>query len=208
VCKYCHIHKTIHAGGGGLFNITQATTSAATHLSQPKRGHNLTKDGSKSTLRAQGQLSLRQAFDAGLEMPQPTANALGNFDVQGFRVATVMWLVNQNYPLSELTAPGFREMISFANLEAEAALWTSHTSVSTFVIRLFRSIRPQVVNALLSAVSKLHISFNSWTTKGGKRGFFRVVAYFADAAGIIQDLPIDLPELAGAHTGRLLLKLS
>jgi hypothetical protein len=39
VCKYCHIHKTIDAGSGGLFNITQATTSAATHLSQPKRGH-------------------------------------------------------------------------------------------------------------------------------------------------------------------------
>ncbi|KAF2830293.1 hypothetical protein CC86DRAFT_433969 [Ophiobolus disseminans] len=84
VCKYCHIHKTIDAGGGGLFNITQATTSAATHLSQPKRGHNLRKDSLKLTLRAQGQLSLWQAFDAGLEMPQPTANALGNFDVQGF----------------------------------------------------------------------------------------------------------------------------
>ena len=59
VCKYCHINKTIDAGGGGLFNITQATTLAATHLGQPKRGHNLTKDGPKSTLRAQGQLSLR-----------------------------------------------------------------------------------------------------------------------------------------------------
>ncbi|KAI1522449.1 Dimer-Tnp-hAT domain containing protein, partial [Pyrenophora tritici-repentis] len=186
VCKYCHIHKIIDAGGGGLFNITQATTSAATHLSQPKRGHNLTKDGPKSTPRAQGQLSLRQAFDAGLEMPQPTANALGNFDAQCFRVATVMWLVNQNHPVSELTAPGFREMIRFANPEAEAALW--------------------VVNALSSAVSKIHVSFDGWTTKGGKRGFFGVVAHFADAAGIIRDLPIDLPELAGAHTGEAIAK--
>jgi hypothetical protein len=55
-------------------------------------------------------------------MPQPTANALRNFDVQGFRVATVMWLVNQNQPLSKLTAPNFREIIRFTNLEAEAAL--------------------------------------------------------------------------------------
>lgn len=206
VCKYCHIHKIIDAGGGGLFNITQATTSAATHLSQPKRGHNLTKDGPKSTPKAQGQLSLRQALDAGLEMPQPTANALGNFDVQGFRVATVMWLVNQNHPLSELMAPDFREVIRFANPEAEAALWVSRTSVSTFVMRLFRSIRPQVVNALSSAVSKIHVSFDGWTTKGGKRGFFGVVAHFADAAGIIRDLPIDLPELAGAHTGEAIAK--
>ncbi|KAI0569426.1 hypothetical protein Alg130_11650 [Pyrenophora tritici-repentis] len=119
-------------------------------------------------------------------MPQPTANALGNFDAQGFRVATVIWLVNQNHPLSELTAPNFREMIRFANPEAEAALW--------------------VVNALSSAVSKIHVSFDGWTTKGGKRGFFGVVAHFADAAGIIRDLPIDLPELAGAHTGEAIAK--
>lgn len=97
-------------------------------------------------------------------------------------------------------------MIRFANPEAEAALWVSHTSVSTFVMRLFRSIQPQVVDALSSAVSKIHVSFDGWTTKGGKRGFFGVVAHFADAAGIIQDLPIDLPELAGAHTGEAIAK--
>ncbi|EFQ89716.1 hypothetical protein PTT_13915 [Pyrenophora teres f. teres 0-1] len=73
-------------------------------------------------------------------------------------------------------------------------------------MRLFRSIRPHVVNALSSAVSKIHVSFDGWTTKGGKRSFFGVVAHFADAAGIIQDLPIDLPELAGAHTGEAIAK--
>ncbi|KAG9379739.1 Dimer Tnp hAT domain containing protein [Pyrenophora tritici-repentis] len=37
--------------------------------------------------------------------------------------------------------------------------------------------------------------------KGGKRGFFGVVAHFADADGTIRDLPIALPQLTGAHTG-------
>ncbi|KAF7577972.1 Dimer-Tnp-hAT domain containing protein [Pyrenophora tritici-repentis] len=170
VCKYCHVHKTIDAGRGGLFNITQATTSAATHLSQPKPGHNLTKDGQN--------------------VQQNTANAFGNFDVEGFRTATVMWLVNRNHPLSELTTPDFREMMRFANPEAEAALWVSNTSVSTFVMRLFRSIRPQVIDTLSGSVSKIHVSFDGWTTK----------------AGIIRDLPIDLPELAGAHTGEAIAK--
>jgi type IV pilus biogenesis protein CpaD/CtpE len=43
-------------------------------------------------------------------------------------------------------------------------------------------------------------------TKGSKRGFFRVVAHFADAARIIRDLPIDLPELASAYTGKAIAK--
>jgi hypothetical protein len=65
--------------------------------------------------------------------------------------------------------------------------------VLTFVIRMFYFMQPRVVEALLAAVSKVYISFNSWTTKGGKRGFFSIIAYFADAAGVIRDLPIDLP---------------
>ena len=67
-------------------------------------------------------------------------------------------------------------------------------------------MRPQVVNALLSVISKIHVSFDGWTIKGGKRGFFRVVAHFANAARIIRDLPIDLPKLAGAHTSEAIAK--
>jgi hypothetical protein len=63
------------------------------------------------------------------------------------------------------------------------------------------AIRPQIVDALSSAASKIHISFDGWTTKGGTRGFFGIVAHFATVSGEIHDLPIALPQLNGAHTG-------
>ncbi|KAI2483714.1 hypothetical protein Ptr902_06031 [Pyrenophora tritici-repentis] len=138
VCKYCHTHKVIDAGGSGIFDVTRATTAAATHLSQQRRGHMLSKDGIKRPQQAGGQLSLRQAFEAGVEVPQHAANAMGHFNVQQFRQAAVLCLLDNNLPMELLTRPSFREMINFANPEAEAALW---------------------------------------------------------------DLPIDLPQLAGAHTG-------
>jgi hypothetical protein len=97
--------------------------------------------------------------------------------------------------------PSFREMINFANPEAEAALWVSPRSVATYAMRLFGYIQPRVVQALSEAAGKIHISFEGWTTKGGKRGFFGIVAHFANASGVIQDLPIDLPQLAGSHMG-------
>jgi hypothetical protein len=75
-------------------------------------------------------MSVRWAFELGVEVPQEAANAMGNFNVQGFRLAAVLWLVNNNNPLREFTTPGFRAMIDFANLEAETALWASSTSVS------------------------------------------------------------------------------
>tara|TARA_R110002003_G_scaffold101_3_gene8097 strand:+ start:1419 stop:2252 length:834 start_codon:yes stop_codon:yes gene_type:complete len=204
VCKYCHTRKVIDAGGAGLFDVTRATSSAAAHLGQRKVGHNLTKTGQRQELDlagSQGQLSLRQAFSTGVKMSQSAANALGHFDVHQFRTAAVLWLVDNNHPLRELSTPAFREMIKFANPEAEAALWTSHVSVTTFAVSLFKFMQPQVVRALSTAASKIHISFDGWTTKGGKRGFFGVVAHFANNSGVIQDLPIGLPELTGAHIG-------
>jgi hypothetical protein len=45
------------------------------------------------------------------------------------------------------------------------------------------------------------VSFDGWTTKGGKCGFMGFVTHFADSAGTIRDLPIALPQLTGAHTG-------
>jgi hypothetical protein len=69
-------------------------------------------------------------------------------------------------------------------------------------MRLFYAIRPQIINALSSAASKIHISFNGWTTKGGTQGFFGIVAYFATALSKIHDLPIALRQLNGAHTSK------
>lgn len=90
MCKYCHIHKLIDSGGAGLFDVLRATSAAASHLGSLKRGHSLTKDGLKTRSSLGGQLSLRQAFGAGLQIPQATANAMGNFDIQRFRTAAVL----------------------------------------------------------------------------------------------------------------------
>jgi hypothetical protein len=126
---------------------------------------------------------------------------MGNFNIQQFREAVVLCLLDNNLPMELLARPSFREIISVANPEAEAALWVSPRSVATYAMRLFHYMQPQVVQALSEAASKIHVSFDGWTTKGGKRGFFGVVAHFANASGVIQDLPIALPQLAGAHTG-------
>ena len=97
-------------------------------------------------------------------------------------------------------------MINFANPEAEAALWVSPRSIATYAMRLFRRIQSQVIQSLSAAASKIHISFDGWTTRGGKRGYLGVVAHFANASGVIQDLPINLPQLAGAHTAEAIAK--
>jgi hypothetical protein len=94
-----------------------------------------------------------------------------------------------------------------ANVQAEAALWTSHNSVSRYVMRLYDHLRPQVVTELSRAQSKIHISFNGWTIKGGKRRFLGIVAHYVNKQGDIVDLPIALPQLTGAYSGHRMAKV-
>ncbi|KAI2481055.1 hypothetical protein Ptr902_08081 [Pyrenophora tritici-repentis] len=180
ICKYCHQHKIMDATGVGVAEVTHATSSASAHLAINRTGHRITKAGVVQPALNNGQLTIAMAAKQGIEISQSVGNALGNFDFE---------------------QPAFRAMLTFANPEAEAALWRSHHSVSRFVLRLYDYMVPQVVQELSTAASKIHISFDGWTTKGGKRGFFGVVAHYATATGDVRDVAIDLPHLAGVHSG-------
>ncbi|KAF2034199.1 hypothetical protein EK21DRAFT_42037, partial [Setomelanomma holmii] len=78
----------------------------------------------------------------------------------------------------------------------------SPSSFSTYIMKLFSFLQPQVIEILSAAVSKIiYISFDGWTTKGGKRGFLGIAAHFATVEGKIVNVPINLPQLTGAHSG-------
>ena len=203
VCRWCH-HN---APTSSVIEVTAATTSSAKHLAANRRGHRIYPRGKQLAGKQPvaklpgGQSTIIDAMKKGVEVSREVANELSSFNVQGFRLAAVQWLVENNHPLREFETESFRRMLQFANPAAVDALWTSHNSVSRFAMRLYDYLLPIVKAELATAISKVYISFDGWTTKGGKRGFFGVVAHYADAGGKIKDLPIGLPQLAGIHSG-------
>lgn len=199
ICRICHQRKIIDAGGPGVYETTQSTSTSARHLEQQKRGHNHQAPGkaiyeTKSWLRS-------VLKDGRVKVSQDVTNELAGFDIQKFRLAAVSWLVENNHPLKEFETPAFRQLIAAANPQAETALWSAHSSVSLYVMRLYDYMLPRVVAELSQSLSKIHISFDSWTTKGGKRGFLGVVSHYVDCSGDVKDLPIALPQLIGTHSG-------
>jgi hypothetical protein len=54
-------------------------------------------------------------------------------------------------------------------------------SVSRYVVRLYDYLKPLVIKELSQALSKIHLSFDGWTTKGGKRGFLGIVAHYVSS---------------------------
>jgi hypothetical protein len=98
VCRYCHQHKIIDAGGHGIYETTQSTTTSARHLERNTRGHSHQAPGKPVTVAVRN--TLQQALANGkIEVSQALANKLGSFNTQRFRLAAVSWLVENNHPL-------------------------------------------------------------------------------------------------------------
>ncbi|KAG9382358.1 Dimer-Tnp-hAT multi-domain protein [Pyrenophora tritici-repentis] len=154
VCKYCHIHKLPN----GVHRVTKSTTAANGHLQLDKPGHRLSKDAL-----------------SGVKFSLEAYKTIGNFDVQEFRQAAALWLVDNNRPLREFETPAFRKMIRLANPEAEAALWRSHNSVSAkgaivdLPIALPQLVGAHTGEAIADAVTKI---LQSFSINRSKLGYF------------------------------------
>lgn len=206
ICAYCHQHKIIDRGRCGKYNVTLSTSAAGSHLERNVKGHRYTPDGRSKASLEPGQRTLAGIIRDGTEVSQAIGNALGNFNVQQFRLSAIYWLVDNNHPLREFETPAFQAMIRFSNPEAANALWKNHTSVALYIMRLYNHLQPQITADLSTALSKIHLSFDGWTVKGGKKGFCGIVAHYVADSGLIKDLPIALPQLSGAHTGDQIAK--
>jgi hypothetical protein len=68
-------------------------------------------------------------------------------------------------------------------------------------VRLFDYLKLLVVCELSQSLSQIHLSFDGWTTKGGKKSFLNIAAHYVTATGKLRDLPIALPESTGSHSG-------
>ncbi|KAI1684529.1 hypothetical protein KJE20_04813 [Pyrenophora tritici-repentis] len=176
VCRYCHEHKYIDAGRGGIFETTRSPSAAARHLEERRSSHSYYAP-------RKAPVAVQKSF---------LRRVLKDSTIRRFRLAAVGWLVKKNHPLSEFESPAFQRLLAIANLEAD---------VLRYVVRLYDYLKPRVVEELSQAISKIHLSFDGWTTKGGKRGFLGVVAHYVDHQGNLKDLPIALPQLTGAHSG-------
>ncbi|KAG9388437.1 Dimer-Tnp-hAT domain containing protein [Pyrenophora tritici-repentis] len=172
--------------GSATIAISTISISASTSSRRRQERSWLEASSKRTTVAPRKETLLERALQKGCS--QAVANELTNFNIQEFRLAAVTWLVENNLPLSQFESSSFRNMIQLASVEAERALWASHNSVSRYVIRLYNYLLPKVVASLSESMSKVHISFDGWTTK-------------------LRDLPIALPQLTGAHTGEAMAEV-
>jgi hypothetical protein len=202
ISHVCFKSKQINNDGSGVCNTTFSTSAAARHLERKLLGYGFMAPGKKAEEGSQTPLLCSILKSGSNKISQPVANVFGSFNCDDFGLEVVTWLVKNNHPLCELETPAFCHLVPKTNLEAEAVLWTFHNSVLRYVMMLYNALLPVVKDALSGALSKIHISFGKWTTKGAKQDFLGIVAYYVSCDGKLTDLLIALPQLLGAHSGK------
>jgi hypothetical protein len=140
--------------------------------------------------------------DSGVEVSQAVANEISaSFTKRRFQDALKDWIAADNQSLRVIETPTFWRLIQAANPLAEAVLWRSHQSLCDTILAEYYSYIPAVQSYLSNARSLIHVSFDNWTSTGGKRGLTGICVHLMDEAGELQDFVLGLPELHGQHSG-------
>jgi len=73
--------------------------------------------------------------------------------------------------------------------------------VTRFVVEQYKSFLPTVRQRLANSLSKIRISFDNWTTRGGKKALTGIFVHHLNQNYSVDDYPIGLPLLSSVHTG-------
>ncbi|KAG9387109.1 hypothetical protein A1F94_000001, partial [Pyrenophora tritici-repentis] len=161
ICHYCYKHKFTTVGRG-IHDVSQSPSAPARHLGEDKKGHGLKPQVSALPSLLGKKLSSNAPFRRAALRLLPTSLPTSIYKSLGLRPSPGS---SKTTSLSQFESSSFRNMIQLASVEAERALWASHNSVSRYVIRLYNYLLPKVVASLSESMSKVHISFDGWTTK-------------------------------------------
>ena len=199
LCKYCHTHKM----RGGEYDVHTSTSSAGTHISAKTVGHGYDRDGKIDFALPPNTSSILHRLQLqGVRVSQAVANELASsFSQKAFRQALIDWIVADNQALRVIETPSFRQMIAVANPLAAQSLWKSANSLRAHIFAEYHAMIPAVIQHLKKARSLIHISFDNWTSYGGKRALTGICVHHLNEQGNVEDYVLGLPQLHGCHSG-------
>ncbi|KAI1664108.1 hypothetical protein L13192_12049 [Pyrenophora tritici-repentis] len=92
---------------------------------------------------------------------------------------------------------------SFSKRKFNDALidWRNHQSLRDAIVAEYHAYIPVVTAYLRDARSLIYVSFDNWTSTGGKLGLTSICVHIIDAHGVVQDFVLGLPELPRQHSG-------
>ncbi|KAG7403375.1 putative MFS-type transporter [Fusarium oxysporum f. sp. rapae] len=118
-----------------------------------------------------------------------------------FKRLLLGWITDANIPLHGVEHTLFRQLLAFLDDEfVVEVLPTSGNTVRRWILQEFEEHTRMLKDEMNKALSKVHTSFDMWTSPNGI-AILSVIAYYVDIAGTPQVRLISLEKLSGSHGG-------
>lgn len=196
-CRHCH--KIIE------LPQDRSTSSACRHL---RKFHSQAIAGAGRALSS----SKRRRQDESLEEEEaeeeeedadiaagPLMQYISSVKAEKFQALTMRWLVIEHMPFSVVDSDSFRDMIKELN-PSLANYLGQRMSVKRWIEDEYQYAKQQVKASLWTSLSKIHISFDLWSSPNGY-ALLAVVAHFLNTEYKVVAILLSLRQLNGAHSG-------
>ena len=131
---------------------------------------------------------------------QQHGTLLHSINVPGFRRYLLAWIVTRQQSFREVEDPYFQAMLLTLNVAVKPYLVESGTTIRNWLEEEFIKAQQQVIQYLGMALSKIHISFDIWSSPNGY-ALCGVVAHFVDASYTVQHCLLGMPRMQEEHSG-------
>jgi hypothetical protein len=114
--------------------------------------------------------------------------------------ALVQWIVVAHIALSCVEKRQFQELLQLLNPLIFSYIYTAGNSIRRFILNEFQQRRLSVINDLQNARSKIHLSFDLWSSPNSL-ALCGVVAHYVTADLTNRALLLGLKRVQGTHSG-------
>jgi hypothetical protein len=121
------------------------------------------------------------------------------FDKDQFKALLYDWVIANNVPFEQLESPQFKRLVGYLNPRAERHIPCATTASRTVAICYDKTLGI-VTETLSSAITKINISFDLWTSKN-KLALLGLCVHFINNCGKSITTLLALPRQKGRHTG-------
>ena len=121
-------------------------------------------------------------------------------NIDDFRQLLVRWIVQAQIPYSTIENEGFREILLLLQPSLERYLIKSHHSIARWVRDDYQEARLRLKSLLSHSQSRIHISFDAWTSPNCK-AILGIVAHFLGSDMMLRQALVGFKEIRGIHDG-------
>lgn len=135
-----------------------------------------------------------------MEQDEQVSGLVQRANITDFRFYLLRWMVRRNIVFSEVEDDDFQAMITACNKGVADYLVQSGQTMRNWVEEEYVYAMTEIEKVLASSFSKIHISFDLWTSPNGY-AFCGIVAHLVGKGHIAQSILLGLKRMRAGHSG-------